>query len=81
MAVLTLKNVPEELVERLKKEAKQNRRSLNQEALLRLEGSVAGRRRAAGEIIASLRRFHKRVAYLPPLTDEFLERAKRAGRA
>jgi len=30
MATLTLKNVPEELVLRLKEEAKQSRRSLNQ---------------------------------------------------
>ena len=33
MATLTLKNVPVELVDRLKEEAKENRRSLNQEAL------------------------------------------------
>lgn len=32
MATLTLKNVPESLVEQLKGEAKQNRRSLDQEA-------------------------------------------------
>ncbi len=80
MAVLTLKNVPDELVERLKQQAKQNRRSLNQEALLRLERSLAGRRRSAEETVASLRRFHKGLADLPPLTDKFLDRAKREGR-
>ena len=80
MAVLTLKNVPEELVDRLKQEAKQNRRSLNQEALSRLERSVASRRKSAEETIASLRRLHRRLAYLPSLTDGFLERAKREGR-
>ena len=40
MATLTLKKVPEELVERLKEEARRNRRSLNQETLARLEGSL-----------------------------------------
>ena len=40
MATVTLKNVPPELLEALKRVAAQNRRSLNQEALLRLETSV-----------------------------------------
>jgi len=44
---VTLKNVPVELVTRLKEEARQNRRSLNQEALARLEASLAPRRGAA----------------------------------
>ena len=80
MAVLTLKNVPEELVARLKQEARQNRRSLNQEALTRLEKSVATRRQSPEETIASLRRFHRRLAHLPSLTDDFIDRAKREGR-
>jgi plasmid stability protein len=45
MATLTLKNVPDELVTRLKAEAARNRRSLNQEAIARLEASA--RRRAS----------------------------------
>ena len=36
MATLTLRNVPDELYERLKADAKRNGRSLNQEAILRL---------------------------------------------
>ena len=77
MATVTLKNVPEELVRILKKDAKQNRRSLNQEALSRLESSVVLPRRSGGETVAALRRLHKRLAGLPPLTDAFLRRAKR----
>ena len=46
MATLTLKNVPEDLVEQLKDEAKQNRRSLNQEAIFRLERSLGLRKRS-----------------------------------
>ncbi len=80
MAVLTLKNVPEELVDRLKREAKQNRRSLNQEALARLEASIASRRRNPEDTVAFLRRFHKRLAHLPPLSGGFIDRAKRGGR-
>jgi hypothetical protein len=79
MATLTLKNVPLELVDVLKQEAKQNRRSLNQEALSRLEHSVE-RRRTSEDVVASLRRLHRRLSSLPPLTDRFLDRAKNAGR-
>ncbi|HEX9667843.1 MAG TPA: Arc family DNA-binding protein [Thermoanaerobaculia bacterium] len=80
MATLTLKNVPHELVERLKDEAKQNRRSLNQETLARLELSLAKRRRSGDETVAALRKLHKKMRGLPLLTDEFLERAKNEGR-
>ena len=80
MATMTLKNVPEDLVRLLKGEAKQNRRSLNQEALARLESSLVAPRRSGGETVKALRRFQKRLAGLPPLTDAFLNRAKSDGR-
>ena len=80
MATMTLKNVPEELVRVLKGEAKQNRRSLNQEALARLEASLAAPRRSGGETLKVLRRLQKRLAGQPPLTDAFLNRAKNEGR-
>ncbi len=80
MATMTLKNVPEELVRMLKGEAARNRRSLNQEALARLEASLAAPRRSGGETVKALRRLHKRLAALPLLTDAFLNRAKNAGR-
>lgn len=80
MATVTLKNVPEELVRLLKDEAKGNRRSLNQEALARLEASLAAPRRGGGETVRALKRLHKRLAGMPPLTDAFLNRAKADGR-
>jgi plasmid stability protein len=75
MATVTLKNVPDGLVRALKSEAKQNRRSLNQEALARLESSLGASRHNGGETVKALRRLHKRLAALPPLTDVFLNRA------
>jgi antitoxin FitA len=80
MATVTLKNVPEDLVRMLKQEAKQNRRSLNQEALARLEASLAAPRRSGGATVRALRRLHKRLAGVPPVTDAFLNRAKNEGR-
>lgn len=81
MATVTLKNVPEELVRILKQEAKQNRRSLNQEALARLESSLAVAHRSGGATVKALQRLHNRLAGLPPLTDAFLNRAKQEGRS
>jgi antitoxin FitA len=81
MATVTLKNVPEALVRRLKEEARHNRRSLNQEALLRLESSLTAPGRSGGETVEALRRLHKRLAGLTPLTDAFLSRAKNEGRS
>jgi plasmid stability protein len=80
MATVTLKNVPEDLLLMLKGEAKQNRRSLNQEALARLEASLVSPRRSGSATVKALRRLHKRLAGLPPLTDAFLNRAKSEGR-
>jgi plasmid stability protein len=80
MATVTLKNVPEELVRTLKGEAKRNRRSLNQEALARLESSLGAPRRSGSDTVKALRRLHKRLAGLPPLTDAFLSRVKTEGR-
>ncbi len=80
MATVTLKKVPEDLVRMLKEEARLNRRSLNQEALARLEASLATPRRGGGETAMALRRLHRRLARLPPLTDAFLMQAKKQGR-
>ena len=80
MATVTLKNVPQELIDRLKEEARQNRRSLNQEALTRLERSLAARGMDGTAKLELLRRVQQRFADLEPMTDEFLELAKAHGR-
>jgi|PersoiStandDraft_1058852.scaffolds.fasta_scaffold178289_1 plasmid stability protein len=80
MATLTLKNVPEGLVTRLKEVASRNRRSLNQETLSRLETSLGGVRRSGDEMVAALRRVHEELVGARPLTDAILRRAKTQGR-
>lgn len=81
MATVTLKNVPERLVRLLKDEARQNRRSLNQEAMARLEASLVGGTRPRADVTTELKRLHKRFEGMVPLTDAFLDRAKREGRS
>jgi antitoxin FitA len=80
MATMTLKNVPDRLLERLKQEAAQNRRSLNQEALARLELSLAVRWPTVEEKRELVRRIQARMPDIEPIDDEFLDYAKNHGR-
>jgi plasmid stability protein len=52
MPSLTLKNVPEDLHQRLKEQAERHRRSMNQEAIWILEQALSPTRRDAEEVIA-----------------------------
>jgi plasmid stability protein len=81
VATVTLKNVPDELLRLLKTQARQNRRSLNQEALARLEASVLAPGRGGRDTVTALRRLHRRLRGQPPLTAAFLTRAKNDGRS
>jgi len=75
MATMTLKQLPEELVKLLKREAKHNRRSLNQGALARLESSLAlPPRRSGPNTVKALRRLASQ------LTRDRVRRALRRGR-
>jgi plasmid stability protein len=80
MATLTLKNVPDELILRLKAEARQNRRSVNQETLARLEVSLLTTPRDGRAAVAAAREFHQKMGPLPPITDAMIARARREGR-
>ncbi len=80
MATLTLKSVPEELVAQLKRAASANRRSLNQEAIARLERSPGAAPRDVATQLALLEAAQKRFAHVAPLDREFVDAAKRRGR-
>jgi len=56
MAVnLSIKNVPDEVAERLRRRARRNHRSLQAELLALLEETTATRRRSVGEVLAAVR--------------------------
>jgi antitoxin FitA len=77
MATLTIKNVPEPLVERLKVQAALHRRSLNAEIIVRLEGVQT----APLDVEARLARIRAvRGEGIPGLTDRRIRSAVRAGR-
>jgi plasmid stability protein len=76
---LTLKNVPDEVYERLKASAEMHRRSLNSEAIVCLESVLVPGRVPVGERLArarALRAALPRGKFLAGDTDAF----KRAGR-
>ena len=52
---LTLKNIPDEVYEQLKAAAQTNRRSLNSEAIVRLEATLLAGRVDTGERLARAR--------------------------
>jgi plasmid stability protein len=80
MATLTLKGIPDSLLERLRERAELHRRSLNSEALFVLEQAVGPQRIDPEEFVARLDRRHALMKNVTPLTDEFLEQAINEGR-
>jgi plasmid stability protein len=78
MTTLTLKNIPDELYDRLRQSATEARRSLNGEILFRLEASLRSRRIDPQELLARARAVRRTVGQ--PVTEEELRRARSAGR-
>ena len=81
MADLILKDVPEELLRRIARSAAANSRTVGEEAIRWLEaGAGALANPSASQQLADLRAFRSRFSHLPPLTQEFVDAAKREGR-
>ncbi len=79
MPSITLRNIPDPIYEKLKALAGQNRRSLNSEALTRLEESIGAPRpnvQTHIERVRDLRKMYKG----PALTPEAMEAAINHGR-
>ncbi len=79
MATLTLKNVPDRLYERLRESARDHRRSINKEAIVCLERSLAVGRLDPTSLIARAREIREGAGKLY-ITDEDLRRARDEGR-
>lgn len=79
MPTITLKNIPEDLYERLKESAADHRRSLNSEIIVRLEQALLSARIDPDTFLARAEARRKQLA-LPPLTERRLKAIKAAGR-
>ncbi|HEX2202354.1 MAG TPA: Arc family DNA-binding protein [Longimicrobium sp.] len=79
MVTLTLKNVPEDLYEDLKRSAERHRRSINREAIVRLEQALRGGRPNVEDTLARVRRLRAQTPNVF-VTDEALRAARDEGR-
>ena len=78
-STLTLKNIPAALYARLKSSAKANRRSLNSEAIVRLETALSFDKGTVADQVARARRLREEIRGVR-LTAAGVDRAKRSGR-
>ncbi|WP_290650494.1 Arc family DNA-binding protein [Aquisalimonas sp.] len=79
MATMTLKNVPDELYERLKEAASRHRRSLNNEAIVCLEQALESGPVDPKRLLAQVRKVRARGANVY-VTDDDLRAARDEGR-
>lgn len=79
MATLTIKNIPDSVYHRLKQQAAQHRRSLNQEIICCLERSAGSVPVDPDTFLAKAREIRKRIKG-PLLTEKRLRALKTAGR-
>ena len=79
MPALTIKNIPDDLYDRLKEAARTHRRSLNSEILYCVERVLVPNKVDASEHLAMARKIREKTAGYT-LSDEFLDSAKNAGR-
>jgi antitoxin FitA len=78
MANVTIKDLPVTLHERLKENAKMNRRSLNAEVITLLEAAMEPRKVNVDEVLAAARAVRSQVKH--ELSDQDINRMKRQGR-
>ena len=74
----TLKNIPEDLYERVKARAERNNRSINGEIISILGAATAPNHIPVDVILARARTLRERTRGF--LTDDFIDQAKREGR-
>ena len=79
MPTLTIKNIPDDLYEALKRQAERHRRSLNSEVIVCLERAVRSYPIQPEEFLARARQLRERTAGYA-ITDEAFNAAKREGR-
>jgi antitoxin FitA len=78
MTTLTLKNIPDDLYERLKQSAEENRRSINSEILFCLEKTLRPARVSLNDVLERAQRLRRRTTEQFTLAE--IEAARRQGR-
>ncbi len=79
MPAITLKNIPTDLYDEIRKNAEINFRSINSEIIFRLKQSVEHKRIDPKLLISRIEDLQAKIK-IPNLTDEILHQAKNMGR-
>ena len=79
MPAITVKNIPTDLYDQIKKSASSNYRSINGEILYRLQFSLGHKPVEHEKLITKITLLRNQLN-APEITDEFLEMAKNEGR-
>jgi hypothetical protein len=79
MPAITLKNIPDDLYEKIKKSAEINFRSINSEILFRLKSSISQHKPEVSKLLAQIHTINRKIK-IPILTDTFIDKAKSEGR-
>ena len=79
MTTYTVKNIPPDIYEKLKRSAELNRRSINSEIIVCIENTVQSQA-VDSELVLRRARKLRRLTEDVPITDDDLKRAKEAGR-
>jgi plasmid stability protein len=79
MATLTIKNIPDEIYQKLKQQALLHRRSLNKEVIISLEQALRKKLASPDTIIAKARKLRSKTSKFR-LTEKILNAAKNKGR-
>lgn len=79
MANVTVKNIPDELYDRLKSVAEINRRSINSEIIMCIENAVVSHRINVNEVVENARKLRQLTAAYS-ISDAELDHAKTEGR-
>ncbi|MBN1906872.1 MAG: Arc family DNA-binding protein [Deltaproteobacteria bacterium] len=79
MATVTVKNIPDDLYDRLKSVAEINRRSINSEIIMCIENAILSHRVDLDKMLIDIRKMRQLTAG-NVISDEDFNRAKREGR-
>ena len=79
MPTITVKNIPEDIYNDLKRNASLHRRSINSEVIFCIEKAVRSHRLNPNELLHRVEALRNKID-IPPLTDAILRRAKEEGR-
>ena len=79
MATVTVKNIPDDLYNRLKSVAEINRRSINSEIIMCIENTVLSRQINLEEVLEDARQL-RRLTAGHPISDEKFNHLKAEGR-